>query len=113
MSEHTNIRVDLGDIDYARLETEEDFREVAWEKMPAVLRQIGRGIGETAWDSMQSAFKGGMFKPNNSSSDRHRFVDNAVNNYVRNNTGNQQIERLIIERLQAAKTEADSGGATG
>jgi hypothetical protein len=100
-------------LELLRLETDEDYHEVAWEKMPEALRQIGAGLGEMAWDSMQKAFSSGPFKPNRSSSDRRKFIENAAQKFCDNNVGNQEIEDHIIAQLRENKSKIGTEKGTG
>ncbi|MGE0535327.1 MAG: hypothetical protein AB7O68_10180 [Pirellulales bacterium] len=109
MSDLEYIQISLGDVDYSRLETDEDYREVAWEKMPEALRQIGKALGEKAWDAMQNAFRSGPLKMNRSSNDRRTFVDNIAQEYCQDNLGNKQIEEYLIEQLRLNKAKIDAG----
>jgi hypothetical protein len=109
MSDLENIRISLGDVDYSRLETDEDYREVAWEKMPAALRQIGEALGERVWDAMREALRGGPFKTNRSSSDRRAFIEKAAQEFCDNNLGNKEIEDYVIEQLRENKARIDAG----
>ena len=109
MSDLENFRISLGDVDYSRLETDEDYREVAWEKMPEALRQIGETLGERAWDAMQKAFRGGHFKMNRSSSDRRAFIEKAAQEFCDNNLGNKEIEDRLIDQIRENKARIDAG----
>jgi len=109
MSDLESIRISLGDVDYSRLETDEDYREVAWEKMPEALRRIGEALGERAWDAMQNAFRGGPLKMSRSSSDRRAFIENAAQEFCDNNLGDKEIEGYLIEQLRQNKAKIDAG----
>lgn len=113
MSDYTNVCISLGDFDYSRLESDEDYREVAWEKMPDACRQIGAALGEAAWDKLQDAFKGSRgIKLNRSSSDRRRFIEGAAQEFCGNNLGNKEIENYIIAQLREIKARLDAGETT-
>lgn len=109
MSNFENIRVSLGDVDYARLDTDEDYREVAWEKMPEAVRQIGKAIGELAWVELQKSFRNGPLEMSGSSHDRRKFVENFIQDYSANNLGNKEIEDYLIEQLRQNKAKVDAG----
>jgi hypothetical protein len=109
MSDLESIRISLGDVDYSRLETDEDYREVSWEKMPEALRRIGEVLGERAWDAMQNAFRGSVLKMTRSSSDRRKFIENAAQEFCDNNLGNKEIEDYLVLQLRQNKARIDAG----
>ena len=39
------ITLNFGDVDFSRLETDDDFREAAWALQPQVLQQVGEAAG--------------------------------------------------------------------
>jgi hypothetical protein len=109
MSDQNEFSVNLGSIDYDRLITEEDYREVAWEKMPEALRQIGQAAGEAAWNSMKRAFRGPGMKFNDSPSERRKFIESAAQEFCEQNIGNKEIEEHLISQLRENKAKLDAG----
>lgn len=99
MDDLRNIRINLGEIDQAQLETEDGCREVAWALMPDVLRQIGQQAAEAMWEGLQQAFDVPGFKVNRSNADRRQFIENAGQEFCDQNLGNKEIEDLIVQRL--------------
>ena len=109
MSDNLEISVNLSSVDYDRLQTDEDYREVAWEKMPDALRQMGAAAGEAAWESMRKAFRGPGMKFNSSASEKQKFIESAAQEFCDQNIGNKEIEDHIIEQLRVNKTRLDAG----
>jgi hypothetical protein len=108
MSEVT-IKADLGQVDVSALNTEEDFEREAQRLLPQVLEQFGRQIGETSLEEIDRAFAGTMIRPNNSPSERRRFIEEAGHNYRRD--ANAGDRRNILASIVAKLKEMKGDGA--
>lgn len=104
-----NIRIDLGNVDFGSLHTEQDFRREASRLVPKALVQLGETAGEQAWTELQKGLRGikGM-KVNNSSSDKRKFIREAGENYRKDASvaDKRELEDHIVEQLKERKGAA-------
>ena len=68
------FKINLGNVNYSTLKTDDDIRREAQRILPNVILQIGEVFGEEAWNGLQKAFKGSMFKPSPSSAEKQKFI---------------------------------------
>ena len=99
-------KISLGNVNVAKLETEDDFRREAEQLLPKALVQVGEASGEVAWNELQKSFRGVPgFKVNSSSSDKSKFIREAGQNYRRQATvkDRRELEDYIVARLRELK----------
>ncbi len=100
------FEIDLGKVNLAALETEDDFRRVAKQLLPEALKQIGEQGGKKAWEKAQKAFKKiPGAKANTSSSDKQKYIRQSGEKNARNATATMKrvVEDEIVKRLRAKK----------
>ena len=102
-----SIRVDLGQVDIDSLHTDEEIRAVAKKLVPNALQEVGKAAAEAMWKQMQKAFSGPGFKPNNSASDKRKFVEEAGRKYAREASmkDKRELEDYIVEQIRSRKGE--------
>lgn len=54
MNNMNNIKVDIGEIDYKLLKTDEDIRNEAKKKLNHVLVGIGEELGKKTWNAIEN-----------------------------------------------------------
>ncbi len=101
-----NININLGQVNLDLLHTEEDMRAVAKKLVPTALKEMGEAAAEMMWKETQKAFSGSGFKPNSSSSDKHKFIADAGRTYARDAStkDRNELEDYIIEQIRSRKS---------
>jgi hypothetical protein len=96
------FKINLGNINYSTLKTDDDVRREAQRILPNVILQIGEVVGEEAWNALQKAFKGSMFKPNPSSAEKQKFIRESAQEYKRKFSSKEKndLENEIILKLR-------------
>jgi hypothetical protein len=103
---NVNVRVNLSQVDLDTLNTEDEIRQATRRLVPNTLKELGEASADVAWKAFQKTFRGSGFKPNNSASDKRKFVRDASNEYVRKAsvTDKKKIEDCIVEQIHAQKS---------
>ena len=96
------FKINLGNINYSTLKTEDDIRREAQRILPNVILQIGEVVGEEAWNALQKAFKGSMFKPSPSSAEKQKIIRESAQEYKRKISSKEKtdLEKEIILELR-------------
>jgi hypothetical protein len=102
-----NIRISLAQVDLDALGTDEQIRAAAKWLVPNALREMGEASAEIVWKEMQKAFRGPGFKPNNSASDKRKFIDDAGREYARkaSSKDKKELEDYIFAEIEAQKSK--------
>jgi hypothetical protein len=98
------FKINLGNINYFVLKTDDDIRREAQRILPHVILQIGEVVGEEAWNTLQKSFKGSMFKAIPSSAEKQKFIRESAQEYKRKISPKEKsdLENEIILELQKA-----------
>jgi hypothetical protein len=96
------FKINLGNINHSTLKTDDDIRREAQRILPNVILQIGEVVGEEAWNVIQTAFKGSMFKPSSSPAERQKFIRESAQEYKRKISSKEKtdLENEIISELR-------------
>ena len=96
------FKISLGNINHSTLKTDDDIRREAQRILPNVILQIGEVVGEEAWNALQKAFKGSMFKPSSSSAEKQKFIRESAQEYKRKISSKEKtnLEKDIISELR-------------
>lgn len=96
------FKINLGNINYSTLKTDDDIRREARRVLPNVILQIGEIVGEEAWNELQKALKGSMFKPSPSSAEKQKFIRESAQEYKRKISSKEKtdLENEIILELR-------------
>lgn len=96
------FRINLGNINHSTLKTDDDIRREAQRILPNVILQIGEAVGEEAWNALQKAFKGSMFKASPSSAEKQKFIRESALEYKRKISSKEKtdMENEIILELR-------------
>ncbi len=67
-----------------------------------MILQIGEVNGEEAWNALQKALKGSMFKPSPSSAEKQKFIRESAQEYKRKISFKEKtdLENEIISELR-------------
>jgi|688.fasta_scaffold2143140_1 hypothetical protein len=98
------FKINLGNINYSTLKSDDDIRREAHRILPNVILQIGEVAGEEAWNALQKAFKGSMFKPSPSSSEKQKFIRESAQEYKRKISSKEKTDlenEIILELRQS------------
>jgi hypothetical protein len=98
------FKINLGNINYSTLKTDDDIRREAQRILPNVILQIGEVVGEEAWNALQKAFKGSMFKPSPSSAEKQKFIRESAQEYKRKISSKEKTDlenEIILELRQS------------
>jgi hypothetical protein len=97
-----NFKINLGSINNTNLKTDDDIRREAQRILPNVILQIGEVVGEEAWNTLQKAFKGSMFKSSPSSAEKQKFIRESAQEFKRKISIKEKtdIENDIIAELR-------------
>jgi hypothetical protein len=100
-----DLKINIGNVNLAALETEDDFRREAQKLLPQALVEIGEAAAEKTWDELQKSMKKSGMKPNTSSSAKRKFVQDAGKNYQRSTSSSQKkaVEDHIVEQIRQLK----------
>jgi hypothetical protein len=100
-----NLKINIGSVNFASLETEDDIRKEAKRLLPQALVEIGEAAAETTWDELQKSMKKSGMKPNTSSSAKRKFVQDAGKNYQRTSSSSHKkaVEDHIVEQIRELK----------
>lgn len=103
-----DVEINLGEIEFGALNTEEEIRAEARKLVPKALRKIGEASAETLWIQMQKAFRGSGFKANHSSLDKRKFIEEGGKKYARETSSRdkQELEDYIVEQIRAQKSRS-------
>lgn len=96
------FKINLGDINHSTLKTDDDIRREAQRILPNVILQIGEVVGEEAWNVLQKALKGSMFKSSSSSAEKQKFIRESAQDYKRKISPKEKmdLENEIIAELR-------------
>ncbi|MEC4815199.1 MAG: hypothetical protein SAK29_18265 [Scytonema sp. PMC 1069.18] len=99
------ISIDFNGVDFASLETEEDFRQEAKRLLPTALVILGESIGEKTWEELQKSVKGPGMKRGSSQNERRRFIQETGKTYQKNASSREkrELEDYIVEQLHQYK----------
>lgn len=95
--------IHFNDVDFSKLNTEEDYEREADRLLPRVVSHLGSMAGETAWDTMAADLK--KMGATVSNSQRSAFVAEASQSYAEQVTDEDRAEfkSTLINDLKAAK----------
>ena len=98
------FKINLGNINHSTLKTDDDIRREAQRILPNVILQIGEVVGEEAWNALQTAFKGSIFKASPSSAEKQKFIRESAQEYKRKISFKEKtdLENDIISELRKA-----------
>jgi hypothetical protein len=98
------FKINLGNINNSTLKTDDDIRREAQRILPNVILQIGEVVGEEAWNALQTAFKGSIFKTSPSSAEKQKFIRESAQDYKRKISFKEKtdLENEIISELRKA-----------
>lgn len=93
------IKIDLPDLDFEKLKTEENIREEAKSRLPGALIKIGEASSLEVWKALQKS----PFKPVPAT--RSAFVKKGGSDYLRSSTTAQKknVENMLFHSIQEAK----------
>jgi hypothetical protein len=98
------FKINLGSINHSTLKTDDDIRREAQRILPNAILQIGEVVGEEAWNALQTAFKGNIFKLSPSSAEKQKFIRESAQEYKRKISFKEKtdLENEIISELRKA-----------
>ncbi len=105
MHKFDNIEVDFKTVDFASLDTDEDFRKEAQRLLPQTLVQVGEAMAEKTWDELQKEMQKSGMKAGGSQSAKRKFVQETKRTYQRNASSRdkRELEDYIVEKLREYK----------
>lgn len=105
MNKFDDIEIDLKNVDFASLDTEEDFRQEAQKLLPQALVQVGEAMAEKTWDELQKEMQKSGMKSSASVSAKRKFVQETKRTYQRNASSRdkRELEEYIIEQIRQYK----------
>ncbi|MBF2017090.1 MAG: hypothetical protein HC836_30590 [Richelia sp. RM2_1_2] len=105
MSKFDDIEIDLKTIDFASLDTDEDFRQEAQRLLPQALVQVGEAMAEKTWDELQKEMQKAGMKSSASVSAKRKFIQETKRTYQRNVSSREkrELEDYIIEQMRQYK----------
>jgi len=105
------FKINLGNINYSTLKTDDDIRREAQRILPNAILQIGEAVGEEAWDALQKAFKGIMPKASSSSAEKQKFIRESAREYKRKISPKEKSDlenEIILELRQSLDNQRRS-----
>ncbi|WP_414618739.1 hypothetical protein [Calothrix sp. CCY 0018] len=105
MNKFDEIEVDFKTVDFASLDTDEDFRKEAQRLLPQTLVQVGEAMAEKTWDELQKEMQKSGMKAGASQSAKRKFVQETKRTYQRNASSREkrELEDYIVEQLHQYK----------
>ena len=105
MNKFDEIQVDFKTVDFASLDTDEDFRKEAQRLLPQTLVQVGEAMAEKTWDELQKEMQKSGMKAGASQSAKRKFVQETKRTYQRNASSREkrELEDYIVEQLHQYK----------
>ncbi|MEM6400764.1 MAG: hypothetical protein AAF757_11090 [Cyanobacteria bacterium P01_D01_bin.116] len=99
------IEIDINNIDFDSLETDEDFRSEAQRLLPKALVQVGEAMAEKTWDELQKEMQKSGMKAGASQSAKRKFVQETKRTYQRNASSRdkRELEDYLVEKLHQYK----------
>ena len=99
------IEIDVKEIDFDSLETDEDFRNQAKILLPKALVQVGEAMAEKTREELEKEMQKSGMKSNSSQSAKRKFVQETKRNYQRNASSRdkKELEDYLIEKLRLYK----------
>ncbi|MGB3760171.1 MAG: hypothetical protein WBA07_27965 [Rivularia sp. (in: cyanobacteria)] len=105
MNKFEDIEIDFKAVDFASLDTDEDFRSEAQRLLPKALVQVGEAMAEKTWDELQKEMQKSGMKAGASQSAKRKFVQETKRTYQRNASSRdkRELEDYIVEQLRQYK----------
>jgi hypothetical protein len=105
MHKFDHIQIDFKTVDFASLDTDEDFRKEAQRLLPQTLVQVGEAMAEKTWDELQKEMQKSGMKAGGSVSAKRKFVQETKRTYQRNASSRdkRELEDYIVEQLHQYK----------
>ncbi len=105
MSKFDHIKIDFKSVDFASLDTDEDFRKEAQRLLPQTLVLVGEAMAETTWEELQKEMQKSGMKSGASQSAKRKFVQETKRTYQRNASSREkrELEDYIVEQLHQYK----------
>ncbi len=105
MHKFEDIEIDFKTVDFASLDTDEDFRSEAQRLLPKALVQVGEAMAEKTWDELQKEMQKSGMKASASQSAKRKFVQETKRTYQRNASSRdkRELEDYIVEQLREYK----------
>ncbi|MGB6301671.1 MAG: hypothetical protein WBF90_36575 [Rivularia sp. (in: cyanobacteria)] len=105
MSKFDNIEIDFKSVDFASLDTDEDFRKEAQRLLPQTLVKVGEAMAEKTWEELQKEMQKSGMKSGGSQSAKRKFVQETKRTYQRNASSRdkRELEDYIVEQLHQYK----------
>ena len=99
------IEIDVKEIDFDSLESDEDFRSEAQRLLPKALVQVGEAMAEKTWEELQKEMQKSGIKSGASQSAKRKFVQETKRTYQRNASSRdkRELEDYIVEQLHQYK----------
>ncbi len=105
MNKFDDIQIDIKNIDFDSLETEEEFRQEAQRLLPEALVQLGEAMAEKTWEDLQKEMQKSGIKSGSSQNAKRKFIQETKRNYQRNASSRdkRELEDYIVEQLRLYK----------
>ncbi|MEL6165374.1 MAG: hypothetical protein AAFR37_17020 [Cyanobacteria bacterium J06628_3] len=99
------IEIDINNIDFDSLETDEDFRTQAKLLLPKALVQVGEAMAEKTWDELQKEMQKSGTKSGGSQNAKRKFIQETKRTYQRNASSRdkRELEDYLVEKLHQYK----------
>ncbi len=99
------IEIDMKNVDFNSLDTDEDFRSEAQRLLPQVLVHVGEAMAEKTWEDLQKEMQKSGIKSGASQSAKRKFIQETKRTYQRNASSRdkREIEDYIVEKIRQYK----------
>ncbi|BAY85378.1 MAG: hypothetical protein AAF349_13495 [Cyanobacteria bacterium P01_A01_bin.68] len=99
------IEIDVKEIDFDSLESDEDFRSEAQRLLPKALVQVGEAMAEKTWEDLQKEMQKSGIKSGASQSAKRKFIQETKRTYQRNASSRdkRELEDYLVEKLHQYK----------
>ena len=99
------IEIDLKEIDFDSLESDEDFRSEAQRLLPQTLVLVGEAMAEKTWEELQKEMQKSGMKSGASQSAKRKFIQETKRTYQRNASSRdkRELEDYLVEKLHQYK----------
>ncbi|MGD1871559.1 MAG: hypothetical protein ACFB02_00750 [Mastigocoleus sp.] len=105
MNKFNDVDIEMSSVDFASLETDEDFQQEAQKLLPAALVKLGENVAERTWEELQNHQNSSSVKLKSSQSEKRRFIQQTARTYQRqaSSRDRKELEEYIIEKLREHK----------
>ncbi len=97
-----HFSVSLGNIAVAATDTDSDLSRKADNYLPTALEKVAETNAKEAWETIQRGFSGSTLKVSFSSSDKDKFIREAIREFVRDASleTKHKLKNQIVDQLK-------------